>query len=729
MIDTLRAVATIARMQLAVALRSPLAWLVALGFLVLEGVSFAALVAVLADPARPAPIGAVMETHFGGTLLSWAIQLTVLAALAARAAEDRRTGQWEVLVSAPVREGAAMVGVWLGALALYAILWVPTLLYVAALAAWSPVDAAIDPGPVVTGYAGQLAIGAAGIALALAAGAALRQPMVATVAGFALLVLWLVAGELPSLVPDLARDHPALAAALDRCAPRPIAIRLARGDLRAADLVWLAGLTAGALAAAAALVGAGRRRRGRVGLGAYRGALVAIAAGLAAVLVDRTGAAWDASASGRNHLARATTAALASLDGGDAPVTATVIRPGIAAIDPLYDEVERVLALMARAQPRLRVERWDPARDPGAAPAAAAAAVLDERELVRGGAVVFARGDRQRAVALLDLAEVGRDALAAPAYTQLRIEHAFARAVAELADDTPRTICATRGHGELDPDALAGGWGAVTARLADDGIAVEPVDDPLDDVPARCAALAVIGAAAELPAGAQLAIDRYLDRGGRLLVALPGRELAQPDGGRLGGSGVDHVLGRRGVGVPRAWVLDPAAAVDLPLAFRVVDGYGDHPIVAGFAGRRVTIWQRARPVVVAGPDARALVTASPSAYGASDPAGAARVAIDPPIAIAAAIEQGGTRVVVLGGAEAIGVDPAVRGQGTDLLAARALAWLVGRTPDISIPPKAGDRVRLVLDAGERRALAAFVIAGIPLLAVGLLVFLARRRPR
>jgi len=713
---------TIARMQLAIALRSPMAWLTAAGFLVLEGVSFASLVAVLADPRRPAPIGAVLEGHFGGTLLSWAIQLTVLAALAARAAEDRRSGQWEALVAAPVSEGAALAGTWLGALALYAILWLPTVLYVVALAIWSPGSAAIDAGPVLAGYLGELVLGGAALALAIAAGAAVRQPMVATVAGFAVLMAWLVVGELPALVPELVRDHPTVVDALDRFAPRPIAGRLARGEVRAADLLWLVGLAASALAAATALVGAGRRRRSRVGLAAYRALLALVAVGLGAVLVERAVPAWDLTRAGRNHLSSGSRTALAALADQSTPLVATVIRPGAAIYDPLYDEAERVLALMARAQPRLRVERWDPTRDPVATSAVAAAAVIDERELVRGGAVILARGPRRRAVSLLDLAEFGRDQLSAGAFTSLRVEQALARAIADLGDDTPRTICVTVGHGELGLDDS--GWAAVAARLADDAIAMEVVDDHgLDPVPTGCAAVAILGARRELSDDAQLAIGRYLEAGGHVLVALSGRE---DERGVLPGSGVDQVLELRGLAAPPAWVVDPAAAVELPLGFRVVDGYADHPITIGFRDRRVTIWQRARPIVG---DGGALVWTSAAAYASRDQTGLDRLELTAPIAIAATVERGGSRLVVVSGAEAIGVDPAVRGQGTDLLAARALAWLVGRTPEVAVPPKDGDQLRLVMTAGERRALAAVVIVGLPLVVVALLAAIARRRWR
>ncbi|MBK9032894.1 MAG: Gldg family protein [Myxococcales bacterium] len=709
---TVARVAIVARMQLAAALRSPVAWMVAAGFLVLEGVSFAALVAVLADPARPAPVGAVLEGHFGGTLLSWAVQLTVIAAVAARAAEDRRTGLWEALVAAPIGEGAALVGTWLGALALYVILWLPTVAYVIVLAAWSPGDAAIDWGPVVAGYGGQLVIGAAALAVALAAGATVRQPVVATVAGFAVLLAWLIVGEVPTLWPGLGRDHPALVEALAWAAPRPIAGAWARGAIAPATVAWLGGLTVGALALAAALVGVGRRRRAPLALAAYRAALVVVGAALVAIVLARRAAPWDVSRAGRNHLAAATERALDALD---APVTATVIRPGIATIDPLYDEVERVLALMAHRGGKVEVVRWDPARDPTAAPAAAAAAVLDERELVRGGAVILARGPRTRAVALLDLVEVGRDAIAAPTFTTVAVEQALARALAELADDAPRTLCTTVGHGELD----AGAWGAVTARLADDGIAVEPIER-VAPVPARCTAVAVIGAATALPADDQRGLDAYLARGGGLLVAVAGRAVD----GAAPTTGVDAVLAGWGVAAAPAWVDDPDGAIDLPGAVRVIDGYADHPIVRGFRGRRVTIWQRARALVLS-PPAQALVTTSAGAR-ALDERGA-EVALAAPLALAATAERARGRVVVLAGAEAIGVDPDVRGHGTDLLAARAAAWLVGRVPEVSVPPKAGDQVRLVLTGGERRAVAGVVIVGIPLIAVALLALLARRR--
>lgn len=683
------AVVRVARMQLAVAVRSPIAWLTVAGFLVLQGVSFAALVAVLSDPGQPAPVGAVLEGHFAGTPLGWAIQLTAIAAIAARAAEDRRTGAWEALVTAPIGEGAALVGTWLGGVALYAIAWLPTVTYALALAAWAPGGASFDLGPAVAGYLGGLALGATALAVALAAGATLRHGLAATMAGFALLMLWLMIGELGRLWPQLAAERSALAAAIDRFGPRPIALALARGQVAPAQLVWLAGLTASALAIATAAVGVGRRRRGPTALALIRGTLAVVAAALVAILVERGAPPWDVSASGRNHLDPVT---IAALDRVDAPVELTVVAPAIDRLAPLFVEVERVAGLLGR-RATVRVRRAG-AGDAALVEAATAAA-LDPQELARGGAVVIRSGGRQRVLGLLDLVEVGRDAIDAPAFTSVQIEQALARAVIELGDDAPRAVCTVTGRGE-EPAA----WAAVWARLVDDGVAIEALDAPTA-IPASCTAVAVVGARAAWPAPAQRALAAYVEGGGAVIVGAAAA-LDAP-------LGPDAALASWGLGLGRGRVDDPDAAVDDAGGFRVIDGYQPHPITDGFAGRRVSLWRAARPLVVAAP-ARPIVTTSARARldGASD---GAQVLL-------AVAEVGQGRIAVVSGA-------AVDDVGAALLVARAIAWQLGRTPAIAVPAKPGDQLRLALTASERRALAAVAVLGLPLAMVALLAALAR----
>src|SRR5258708_10752426 len=99
------------RREVQLVLRAPIVYVVGGLFLVVQGVAFAALVGALSDPRRPAPLGALLEGQLAGTLLTWVLELVVLTLLGARAiVDERRAGTWELLLTARVGEGAAVVG-------------------------------------------------------------------------------------------------------------------------------------------------------------------------------------------------------------------------------------------------------------------------------------------------------------------------------------------------------------------------------------------------------------------------------------------------------------------------------------------------------------------------------------------------------------------------------------------------------------------------------------------
>ncbi|MGE0403475.1 MAG: hypothetical protein AB7T06_42615, partial [Kofleriaceae bacterium] len=112
----MRAAYWVLRRELHVMLRAPIVYVVGGVFLVVQGVAFAGLVGALSDPRRPAPLGALLEQQLAGTLLTWVLSLVVLTLLGMRAiADDKKTGAWELLLTAQVGEGAAVVGKWLAA--------------------------------------------------------------------------------------------------------------------------------------------------------------------------------------------------------------------------------------------------------------------------------------------------------------------------------------------------------------------------------------------------------------------------------------------------------------------------------------------------------------------------------------------------------------------------------------------------------------------------------------
>ena len=577
-------VLTIARRELLAAFHAPIAYVVMVLFLALQGFSFWAVVEVLADPSRPAGYGAVLRTHFGGTFLYWAVLFAVVALVTMRlVAEERRQGTWEALLTTPAGEGEVVLGKWLGALAFYVLLWIPTLAYPVVLAVYAPPGAEIDAGPIASAYLGVALSGAGFLALGLCASALGESQVVAAVTSFAGLLGLLLVGQLA----DVARDLGGLAGVVHFLDLRRHMDELARGWIAVDAIALFAGLAALGLAGAVVLaargrgsVAAARRRLAAAGL-------VALSVVLAAALAARHPAGRDVSAGQVNRLDGRTAAVLASIDW---PVVATVVRPEVEAFEPIYAEVDRVLDRMALAQPLLSRRDLDPGREPDEVAALAGELALAPRDLADGGAVLFASGERRRGVDLLDLAELGRDELQVGAMTAFRAEESFARALVELAAGDRPVVCETSGHGERPlggDDERDGDWRQVGARLRQGGFSIEDAGDLRAGVPPRCRVLVVAGPAAPLAPAAALEVAGWLDRGGRLLVAAPDRPGDQ-GGASLGATGLELVLARYGVGLPAAVVVDPQGALDVPLTWATATGYGDHPITRAFRGRRLT---------------------------------------------------------------------------------------------------------------------------------------------
>jgi ABC-2 type transport system permease protein len=741
---TLRQTLTIARREASAYLAAPIATVVLVLFLVVEGFSFFAVVRVLADPRRPAPYGAVLRSHFGGTFLYWAFLFFVVAATTMRlVAEEKRQGTWEALRTAPVSHVAIVAGKWLGALGFYVLLWLPTLLYVVILAALAPPGAAPDGGPIATAYLGVVVTGAAFLAVGLAASALTRSQLVAAIACFVPLLALLLAGLAPQIAPETFARHPDLAAAVAAIDLRRHMDDFARGIVDTRALAFHGGLLAAALATAGVAVAHERRRD--LGAAVFGVALVVAAALLGNVLVARHPARLDATRAHVYTLDERTRRVLLELD---RPVQVLVVTAGQPEFAELYDVVRELLARFQAASPRLSVTTLDPALDPGRVAALAAEYALTPEEVAGGGAVVFRAGARRRAVALLDMAafapgEVGGKLVS------FRGEEAFAAALLEVSDPQQPEVCFTTGHGELPlgaESAAAGeakpgeGDGADLARVARalgaDGL--RPRELPtVAPVPAGCAAVAIFGPRRPFAPAEVRALGDWLGRGGRLLVAVD----AERERGELVATGLEPLLAQSGVRLRAGVVVDPGAEIGAPLAWATLNGYAAHPITAAFRGRRVTIWYEPRwlePLPLPGGRAEALVSCSAAGWAETDLADLVRAPAGPdardepgPVAVAVAAERDtGARVVVLGSARSFASAVVDKGGADDALVASALAWLTGRIKLVGVGAKSPEQMRIVLDAGQERRLFWVTVLGIPALAAaaGALAAWRRRRP-
>lgn len=773
----------LARRELGAYFHTPIAYVAGVLFLVLQGFSFSALVTVLADPARPAPLGAVLHQHFGGTFLYWTVLLAYVALLAMRlVAEDRRQGTWESLLTAPVDIEAVLAGKWLGGVAFYLCLWLPTVLYPILIAAYAP--APPDLGPILAAYLGVALTGMAFLAVGLAASTATSNQIVAALLAFAALMLLLLLGQARELVPAWAEAHPRATALFGHLDLRGHMDQLARGAVTSPVVVFYVSLTACGLALAQLVAVRGRRRPSERRRRALACGLVIASAVSANVLAARHPATWDVSAQRTSSLEPRTRELLASVD---APIDVLVVSAGLELFAEVQDEVDRVLARMVQAQPALRVRRIDPALAPERVDALAAELALPVADLAEGGAVIFQQGARRRAVDLLDVAGFDIDDLGAGTLARFRAEEAFATAIAELVDSDRPVVCHTTGHGELplaDPEDVAGDasagmagaegavhWRPLAERITREGARLEAVSSLEAGVPEHCRVLVVAGPTRPLSSREAQAVDGYLTRGGRLLLALS--TAIEPTGAtaRMPATGLELVLAPYGIQMPQVVVVDPAAAVAGPTQWLTATGYGDHPIVSSFAGRRFTLWLTPRAVLApevdpdagpdqldgepdAEPDGRAqqdtrsargtagvrtavLVQSSAQGWAETDlgsvllgePVRAeADLAGPVPVAAAAEAMTTGARVVVFGSAVSLSSVVADRGA-NELLAAAALAWLSGRTQSLDIGAKTPEQLRLIMTQGQMQQVFALCVLVLPgaLTLLGGLLWWRRRR--
>ncbi len=104
-------------------------------------------------------------------------------------AEERRSGTIELLLTYPVRDGAVLAAKYLAALALYALMLFLTLLYPGIVAYF----VRLEWGPLLTGYAGLLLMGATFIAVGIFASSLTENQIVASITTFGiLLILWII---------------------------------------------------------------------------------------------------------------------------------------------------------------------------------------------------------------------------------------------------------------------------------------------------------------------------------------------------------------------------------------------------------------------------------------------------------------------------------------------------------------------------------------------------------
>lgn len=176
----------VARRELLAYVRSPLGAVVVAGALLLDGILFHWQ--ALSQKLLSAEALARFFYNASGVTMVAALVLAMRLI-----AEERQTGTFTVLNTAPIRDWEIVLGKFLSAFAMLAVLTVLTL-YMPALLF---VNGKVSVGHIAVGYLGLLLLGSATVAIGLFASSLARSQVVAAIVGAAILavmiLLWMVA--------------------------------------------------------------------------------------------------------------------------------------------------------------------------------------------------------------------------------------------------------------------------------------------------------------------------------------------------------------------------------------------------------------------------------------------------------------------------------------------------------------------------------------------------------
>lgn len=376
---------------------------------------------------------------------------------------------------------------------------------------------------------------------------------------------------------------------------------------------------------------------------------------------------------------------------------------------PARRDVQTLLDLYRQQSPRVKVRFVDPDQSGGLA--------LSLGVRVAGSVVLQYRS---RPPIVLDLAQ--------------QSESDVTGAVLRLESARSPTICWAGGDGErqLSDSNEVSGYSAVAELLRTTNYRAQDVLLSQEGVPLVCDLLVVLQLSRPLADAGVSAIQDYLARGGKLLIAI------DPWLDQRIVASVNATLKPYGAAFDGSLVVEPDtahAATDDP-TIPVVYSYGASPVTTELAGRYVFLPQ-ATPITGApGPDTTSIDLASTTDRAYAVPQ--QRTDLDRrstdqpgPFVLLRSIERGATRIVLSGTsalAENRTMPPAASGSNPDLLLA-SLDWLSEQESLIAIAPKPARAQPLALTERDLRWNVVLTVALLPLLVVaaGVLVRARRRR--
>lgn len=182
---------------------SPLAYVVLTAWLVWNGVVFWVLTQFYARNAVASGAASPLSAFFGGSSLFFIPLLVFVPVLTMRLiAGERQSGTIEPLMTAPVSDTSIVLGKYGASIAMWCVLWLPTVIY-----AWiMSQHGSVDWGATTASYFGIFVLGAYFMAIGLLMSAVAPTQIIAAVLSFVALGLLFTIGIGEFVFDGMARD-------------------------------------------------------------------------------------------------------------------------------------------------------------------------------------------------------------------------------------------------------------------------------------------------------------------------------------------------------------------------------------------------------------------------------------------------------------------------------------------------------------------------------------------
>lgn len=421
---------------------------------------------------------------------------------------------------------------------------------------------------------------------------------------------------------------------------------------------------------------------------------------------------------------------------------------------PLYDQVHELLSRYQAASDRITVEYIDPDKEP------LRTTQLAERFGVgMADTVVFTVGDRTKYVTseqMVDYDFSGMQFGQQPTVRAFKGEEQFTSAILSLvAPEVPKIYVVT-GHGEASIEPAPGGGQAerslsiLAGALRRENMETESLSLLPGEIPEDAKVIIIAGPTRAYTESEIAALDAFLDRGGRLLVALD--PLIEPDGS-MRPTRLEAFLAEWGVTVGDDLVVDPSRKLPFfDLSAVYLTDFAEHPMTRGLDGIAV-LFTVTRSLTGDSDDARVVVETTADGWGetdlgmllrgepvnfdqGSDTPGPAAVAVVVEGEAAAAEEADESapgdaaatfRLAVFGDSDFL-TDLDIANAGNQILAVNAVSWLAARELAMGIPPRDVEQLAFFLDRRQMQVIAVVALLVLPGAAIvaGVLVWRRRR---